>query len=72
MTEEDEEFNRIEREASLRMEAVTATVSKREWVGLTLEEIDAEWGKFMSGASDGYVPTFVRAIETKLREKNGM
>ena len=43
---------------------------KREWVGLTLEEIDAEWGKFMSGASDGYVPTFVRAIEAKLKEKN--
>jgi hypothetical protein len=39
-------------------------------VGLTLDEIDAEWGKFMSGASDGYVPTFVRAIEAKLREKN--
>ena len=70
MTEEDEEFNRIEREANMRMAAVSATVAKREWVGLTLEEIDAEWGKFMSGASDGYVPTFVRAIEAKLREKN--
>jgi hypothetical protein len=70
MTEEDEEFNRIEREANMRMAAVSATVAKREWVGLTLEEIDAEWGKFMSGASDGYVPTFVRAIESKLREKN--
>jgi hypothetical protein len=70
MTDEDEEFNRIEREANMRMAAVSATVAKREWVGLTLEEIDAEWGKFMSGASDGYVPTFVRAIEAKLREKN--
>jgi hypothetical protein len=28
MTEEDEEFNRIEREASLRKAAVTATVQK--------------------------------------------
>jgi hypothetical protein len=27
MTEEDEEFNRIEREAAMRMEAVAATVS---------------------------------------------
>jgi hypothetical protein len=44
--------------------------AQRQWVGLTLEEIDAEWGKFMSGASDGYVPTFVRAIEAKLKEKN--
>jgi hypothetical protein len=34
MTEEDEEFNRIEREASLRMAAVRETVSKRHWVGL--------------------------------------
>jgi hypothetical protein len=83
MTEEDEEFNRIEREAKQRMEAVKDTIRYRDafpkdyhlpkpWVGLTLEEIDAEWGKFMSGASDGYVPTFVRAIETKLKEKNGM
>jgi hypothetical protein len=28
MTEEDEEFNRIEREAAMRMEAVAATVQK--------------------------------------------
>ena len=34
MTEEDEEFNRIEREAAMRKEAVAATVAKREWVGL--------------------------------------
>jgi hypothetical protein len=34
MTEEDEEFNRIEREASLRMAAVRETVSKRQWVSL--------------------------------------
>jgi hypothetical protein len=33
-TEEDEEFNRIEREASLRMAAVRETVSKRQWVSL--------------------------------------
>ena len=41
MTEEDEEFNRIEREAALRTAAVKATVTKREWIGLTLEEMDA-------------------------------
>jgi hypothetical protein len=41
MTEEDEEFNRIEREASLRKAAVSATVAKREWVGLDLAEMDA-------------------------------
>jgi len=52
--------------------AMSSFPPRRTWVGLTLEEIDAEWGKFMSGASDGYVPTFVRAIETKLKEKNEM
>jgi hypothetical protein len=41
MTEEDEEFNRIEREAAMRKEAVAATIAKREWVGLDLAEMDA-------------------------------
>jgi hypothetical protein len=34
MNTEDDEFNRIEREASLRMAAVRETVSKRQWVSL--------------------------------------
>ena len=33
-TEEDEEFNRIEREASLRKAAVRETVFRRQWVRL--------------------------------------
>lgn len=70
MTEEDEEFNRIEREAAMRTAAVKANITKREWVGLTLEEIDTEWGLFMSGQGSGYIPDFVHAIEAKLREKN--
>jgi hypothetical protein len=41
MTEEDEEFNRIEREAAMRKAAVAATVAKREWVGLDLAEMNA-------------------------------
>ena len=41
MNTEDDEFNRIEREAAMRMEAVSATVAKREWVGLSLAEMDA-------------------------------
>ena len=41
MTEEDEEFSRIEREAALRTAAVKATITKRAWIGLTLEEMDA-------------------------------
>jgi hypothetical protein len=41
MNTEDDEFNRIEREASLRTAAVKATIIKREWIGLSLAEIDA-------------------------------
>jgi vacuolar-type H+-ATPase subunit E/Vma4 len=73
MTEEDDEFNRIEREAKQRMEAVSATcrtttpedVRKiiKPWVGLTDEEVkhiaDSEWEE-----------AFVRLIEAKLKEKN--
>jgi len=44
--------------------------AQRTWVGLTLEEIDTEWGLFMSGQGSGYIPDFVRAIEAKLKERN--
>ena len=77
MTEEDEEFNRIEREASLRKAAVTATVAKREWVGLTDEEfdqmlVDARFTRtdlIMIGAC---VDDIRQMIEAKLKEKNEM
>ena len=65
MTEEDDEFNRIEREAAMRMEAVSATVAKREWVGLTDEDIALiDWESLVTKKD------CVRAIEAKLREKN--
>lgn len=71
MTDEDEEFNRIEREAAMRKEAVRATVAPREWVGLTDEEvseiIDEEIG---FNSCWGPEEAFARAIEAKLREKN--
>jgi hypothetical protein len=35
--------------------------AKKEWVGLTEEEINAAWGNNLS---------FARAIEAKLKEKN--
>jgi hypothetical protein len=64
MTEEDEEFNRIEREAAMRMEAVAATVAKREWVDLTdremMDAIDIDDSPMTMG----------RKIEAKLKEKN--
>jgi hypothetical protein len=64
MTEEDEEFNRIEREAAMRKAAVAATVAKREWVDLTdremMDAIDIDDSPMTMG----------RKIEAKLKEKN--
>ena len=69
MTEEDEEFNRIEREASLRKAAVSATIAKREWVGLTDEVISCLW----LGTSPYFnEDDFARSIEKYLKEKNEM
>jgi hypothetical protein len=65
MNTEDDEFNRIEREAAMRMEAVSATVAKREWVGLTEDEID----DLYQGAGKNDLKR-AREIEAKLREKN--
>ena len=64
MTEEDEEFNRIEREAAMRKEAVVATITKREWIGLTPVE----------RARIYTLPAYewMQAVEDKLKEKNGM
>jgi hypothetical protein len=78
MTDEDEEFNRIEREATMRKAAVAATVAKREWVGLTDAEIvsaiyEAEgfgFGLDNGNVSDKAVIEYVRIVESKLREKN--
>ena len=63
MTDEDEEFNRIEREAAMRKAAVHATVTKRQWIGLTDEEVD-EWTP--------EIHSVIRAIEAKLKEKNDL
>ena len=79
MTEEDEEFNRIEREAKQRLEAVKDTIRYRDafpkdyrlpkpWVGLTDEEMDGIIYNMP------YEPSRenLRAIEKLLKEKNGM
>jgi len=64
MTAEDEEFQRIEREAARRLEAVVATVSsQRTWIGLTDEEL-----KDLMAIYSGVV--LYRAIEAKLKMKN--
>ena len=69
MTPEDDEFNRIEREAAMRKEAVRATVTPREWVGLTNNELQpiADEYRILFGS---WVEDFARAIEAKLKEKN--
>jgi hypothetical protein len=61
MNTEDEEFNRIEREASLRKAAVREAVSQRQWIGLTDEEIE-KWTPEIHGV--------IRIIEAILKERN--
>ena len=74
MNSEDEEFNRMEREASLRKAAVRETVSKRKWIGLTDEEvlsIGKELGlKCKLGGNPNIDFDYARAIEDLLRKKN--
>jgi S-methylmethionine-dependent homocysteine/selenocysteine methylase len=63
MNTEDDEFTRIEREAALRTAAVKATITKREWVGLTVEEKnEITWGKT--------IYEILVLFEAKLKEKN--
>ena len=66
MNEEDEEFNRIEREAAMRKAAVMVAITKREWIGLTDDEIDKiVWSlPYEPDKKDN------RAIENLLRNKN--
>jgi hypothetical protein len=67
MTEEDEEFNRIEREASLRKAAVREAVSQRQWIGLTDAEISRLWLQTSPYFNED---DFARAIEARLKELN--
>ena len=75
MTEEDDEFNRIEREASLRKAAVHATVTKKPWVGLTDKERRAvrnsvAYNQFMTAGE--YAELVQKATESFLKVKNEM
>jgi len=82
MNEEDEEFNRIEREAKQRMEAVSATCRIttpedvrriiKPWVGLTDEEAKKAFAEHNCEISKDLAGILARAIEAKLKEKNGM
>ena len=83
MTEEDEAFNEIERQAKQRKESVRAAMLrveedddiqdyKRPWVGLTDEEVELywDWEDFQIGAGRSTIFKMVRDIEAKLKEKN--
>jgi hypothetical protein len=73
MTEEDEEFNRIEREASLRKAAVHATVTKKPWVGLTDKERSGIWREAIGWGDPSHDDIgLMIAIEALLKEKNEM
>jgi hypothetical protein len=65
MTPEDEEFNRVEREASLRKAAVQAAVTKREWVELTRGDIIS-----MEIPADASIVDIAWAIEAIIKKKN--
>ena len=72
MTEEDEEFQRLEREAKMRaLEDDDTQVYKKPWVGLTelerAEICDLKWWDWEDSFD---IEGFARAIEAKLREKN--
>jgi uncharacterized damage-inducible protein DinB len=76
MNTEDDEFNRIEREAAMRKAAVHATVTKKEWVELTDETIDAvtdaQWANNRNKPIYAAHRAYARAIEAKLKEQNEM
>ena len=77
MTEEDEAFNDIERQARQRKESVRAAmrsveddddiqIYQRPWVGLTDDERKEVWW-----SCEQHNPTtFAKAIEAKLKDKN--
>ena len=61
MTEEDEEFNRIERESMMRMKAVEAVVTRggsRATIEMAREAAGDDWGLFRE-----YMPEIHRLVE---------
>ena len=83
MTEEDEAFNDIERQAKQRKESVRAAmrraeddddiqVYQRPWVGLTRDEQSFVYSNLHNATSreDSFWVDFANAIEAKLKEKN--
>jgi len=79
MTEEDEEFQRLEREVEMRRMVVRRIVEedddiqdyKKPWAGLTEEErVAIQQMKWWDWEDAFDIDGFMQAIETKLKEKN--
>ena len=79
MTEEDEEFQRLEREGEMRRMAVRRMAEedddtqfyKKPWVDLTQEErLEIRQRKWWDWEDAFDIDGFMQAIETKLKEKN--
>jgi hypothetical protein len=72
MTEEDDEFKRIEMESGWRKRQIMAEDDddiqdyKKPWVGLTNEEIQ----ECLKGLPTQTIDVYARRIETKLKERN--
>ena len=82
-TEEDDEFERIKMESGWRKRQIEQMerselcsnyggFCKKEWVGLTDEEVELywDWEDFQTGAGRSTIFEMVRDIEAKLKEKN--
>ena len=79
MTEEDEEFQRLEREVEMRRMAVRRMAEedddtqfyKKPWVDLTQEErLEIRQRKWWDWEDSFDIDGFMQAIEAKLKEKN--
>jgi pyruvate/2-oxoglutarate dehydrogenase complex dihydrolipoamide dehydrogenase (E3) component len=67
-TDEDDEFERIERENKIKGQPYH--FEKREWVGLTEEEMKKTWYEMKNIMGWYSFEEIARAIEAKLKEKN--
>ena len=74
MTEEDEEFQRIEREAKMRSkdedEDDDIQTYLKPWVGLTDAEVFDIWLNEMPAPARVFYQKLCRSVEAKLKEKN--
>jgi hypothetical protein len=68
-----EEKGVIDKSAAKRIATLLEWQPKREWVGLTEEEIDKAWEWAQKSSPHGVtrIEVFTKSIEAKLREKNG-